>query len=89
MTGACSQPGIVETRTKVLLPNDSGSTSMNMIPCTVPGVRATMPTHTEIQQKHRANAIDSPSAATSDSGSVAIRKPMRYPKLRRMTHNSR
>src|ERR1019366_8671142 len=60
---ACNQPGTVEIFTKTLLPNESGSTSRNMMPCTAPDVRATIPTKTEIQQKHSANAIEIPIAA--------------------------
>ncbi len=59
---ACSQPGIELVGTKVLLPNDSGKISRNMMPCTAPDVRAFMPTHTEIQQKHSANAMATPIA---------------------------
>ena len=77
---ACSQPGTVDVFTKTLLPNDSGSTSRNMMPCTAPEVRAIMPTNTEIQQKHSANAIEIPIAASIANGLVWIRNPMRYPK---------
>ncbi len=59
------------------------------MPCTEPEVRAFMPIHTEIQQKHSANATDSASAAASDSGPAATRNPMRYPNPTRMTHSSR
>ena len=47
-----------------------------MIPCTAPDVRAIMPMNTEIQQKHSANAIEMPTAATAASGLVVTRKPM-------------
>ena len=46
-----------------------------MIPCTAPGVRATMPTHTDAQHMHSANAIDSRPAAATDSTPVVARKP--------------
>jgi hypothetical protein len=38
--------------TYALLPNDSGRMSMNMMPCTAPGVRAFMSIQTDSQQKH-------------------------------------
>ena len=37
----------------------------NMIPCTAPGVRARMPTNTEIQQKHSAKATASRQASST------------------------
>ena len=73
---ACNQPGIDDTGTNVLLPNDSGKMSRNMIPCTDPDVRAIIPTKTEIQQKHSANAIETPIAAIAASGFVVIRNPI-------------
>jgi hypothetical protein len=76
LANACNQPGMVEVGTNVLLPNERGSTSRNMTPCTAPDVRTFMPTHTEIQQKHSANAIDRLMAATADSASVSTRKPI-------------
>ena len=47
------------------------------MPCTAPEVRTIMPTHTEIQQKHSANAIATARRRRSSRcGLVAIRKPM-------------
>ncbi len=55
-TNACSQPGIVEVCTNVLLPNDSGKMSRNMMPCTAPGCATVMPTHTETQREAQREA---------------------------------
>ena len=79
LTNACSQPGIVSVSTNVLLPKLSGSTSRNMIPCTAPGVRAIIPTNTEIQQKHSAKAMEIATAASTSSAEVSTRKPIRKP----------
>ena len=68
LTKVCSQPGMVSGSTKVLEPNDSGSTIRNITPCTAPGVRTSMPTQTEIQQKHSAKAIEMPTAAVAAIG---------------------
>ena len=52
-----------------------------MIPCTAPGVRAIIPTNTEIQPKQSANAIEQRRAPPSTpSQPVATRKPMSMPK---------
>src|SRR5579863_9726474 len=72
-TNACSQPGIVETRTNVLLPNDSGNTIRNITPCTAPADRTVMPTNTEIQANDSAKQIAIATAASSFSGSVWTR----------------
>ena len=77
LTKACSQPGIVSVGTKVLLPKLSGSTIRNMMPCTAPEVRATIPTNTEIQQKHSAKAMESPDGRERLRGPVSTRKPIR------------
>ena len=50
-----------------------------MIPCTAPGVRAIIPTNTEIQAKQSAKAIEIPSAASTPSQLVPTWKPMRRP----------
>ena len=52
------------------------------MPCTAPGVRAIMPTNTEIQQKQSANAIDDRDAASAAGGLVSIRKPMQRSRSR-------
>ena len=76
-TNACSQPGIVEAWTNALLPNDSGKMSRNITPCTAPAVRTVMPTHSETHANDRAKQIEMPSAASSISGLVVMRKPSR------------
>lgn len=74
-TNACSQPGIDDTFTKVLLANVSGSTSSIITPWTDPALRIFSPTQTEIHANESAKQIDSPIAASSDMKLVSTRKP--------------
>jgi hypothetical protein len=71
----CSQPGSVLAGTKMLVPNVSGNMIRNTIPCTDPGVRASMPISTEIQLRHSANAITIRQAASTSGALVWARKP--------------
>ena len=45
------------------------------MPCTAPGVRASMPTNTEIQHRHSAKPIASRQAASTSGALVSARKP--------------
>ena len=48
------------------------------MPCTAPDVRTIIPTNTDTQLRHRANSTASRQPASALSGSVWIRKPIRY-----------